>query len=180
MSGQISISEVNRMPYEEFISIFGNVVEHCSLCAAAVWRQRPFNDVNHLHEAMSTFLDQQPLAGKEGLLRLYPDLAGKLAQSGGLTSDSTKEHKSAGLFDLTEKERQQMHILNQEYAYKFGFPFVICARENKKEAILKGLETRLKNNSEEEVLTGVAEVKKICRLRLLDIVDPSSSTKSAL
>ncbi|KAK3594547.1 hypothetical protein CHS0354_023603 [Potamilus streckersoni] len=180
MSGLMSISEVNRMPYEQFISIFGNVVEHCSLCAAAVWCQRPFSDVSQLHEAMSTFLDQQPLAGKEGVLRLHPDLAGKLAQSRGLTSDSAKEQTSAGLFDMTEKERQTMNNLNQEYKEKYGFPFVICARENKKEAILKGLETRLKNNSEEEALTGVAEVKKICRLRLLDIVDPSSSTKSAL
>ncbi|VDI82349.1 2-oxo-4-hydroxy-4-carboxy-5-ureidoimidazoline decarboxylase [Mytilus galloprovincialis] len=94
--------------------------------------------------------------------------------SGGLSKESTKEQQSAGLNTLTEQEKQNMHHLNQQYKQKFGFPFVICARENKKEAILTGLENRLKNSGETEAVTGVEEVKKICRLRLLDIVDSSS------
>ena len=107
-------------------------------------------------------------------MRLHPDLAGRLAASGGLTTESTKEQQSAGLHTLTDQERQKMNELNQEYKQKFGFPFVICARENKKEAILSGLDRRLNNSLETEAVTGVEEVKKICRLRLLDIVDPAS------
>ena len=61
------------------------------------------------------------------------------------------------------------------YRNKFGFPFVICARENKKEAILAGLEKRLENSSEFEIETGLKEVDKICKLRLLDIVKDSSA-----
>jgi 2-oxo-4-hydroxy-4-carboxy-5-ureidoimidazoline decarboxylase len=67
-----------------------------------------------------------------------------------------------------------MNHLNQQYKQKFGFPFVICARENKKEAILSGLERRQNNSKETEAITGVEEVKKICRLRILDIVDSAS------
>jgi 2-oxo-4-hydroxy-4-carboxy-5-ureidoimidazoline decarboxylase len=67
-----------------------------------------------------------------------------------------------------------MNHLNQQYKQKFGFPFVICARENKKEAILSGLERRLNNSKETEAITGVEEVKKICRLRILGIVDSAS------
>lgn len=107
-------------------------------------------------------------------MRLHPDLAGRLAQTGGLTTESTREQKSAGLDSLTDEERQRMTSLNQQYRQKFGFPFVICARENKKEAILNGLEQRLNNSGETEAITGVEEVKKICRLRLLDIIDPTS------
>ncbi|XP_063413044.1 2-oxo-4-hydroxy-4-carboxy-5-ureidoimidazoline decarboxylase-like [Mytilus trossulus] len=168
------ISVVNSMSYEDFISLFGNVIEHCSLCAAAAWRDRPFSDVNSLHKSFCQFADQLPIGGKEGILRLHPDLAGRLAMSGGLTNESTKEQQSAGLNTLTDQEKQNMHHLNQQYKQKFGFPFVICARENKKEAILTGLENRLKNSGETEAVTGVEEVKKICRLRLLDIVDSSS------
>jgi 2-oxo-4-hydroxy-4-carboxy-5-ureidoimidazoline decarboxylase len=51
-----------------------------------------------------------------------------------------------------------MNHLNQQYKQKFGFPFVICARENKKEAILSGLERRLNNSKETEAITGVEEV----------------------
>lgn len=61
------------------------------------------------------------------------------------------------------------------YRDKFGFPFVICARENKKEAILAGLETRIENSSQVEIETGLKEVAKICRLRLADIVKDNSS-----
>ena len=59
----LSIVEVNELSYEEFISRFGCVVEHCSLCAAAVWRFRPFSDVRHLHTCIEEFLDQLPLSG---------------------------------------------------------------------------------------------------------------------
>jgi 2-oxo-4-hydroxy-4-carboxy--5-ureidoimidazoline (OHCU) decarboxylase len=35
--GKKTIPQINAMNYEEFISTFGNVVEHCSLFAAAIW-----------------------------------------------------------------------------------------------------------------------------------------------
>lgn len=120
------------------------------------------------------------LQGKEGILRLHPDLAGRLAQAGQLTSESTREQASAGLNTMTEEERQRMANLNKKYKHKFGFPFVICARENKKDAILRGLEERLENAPQTEAITGANEVKKICRLRLLDLVRPDSQLNSPL
>ncbi|XP_064110185.1 2-oxo-4-hydroxy-4-carboxy-5-ureidoimidazoline decarboxylase-like [Macrobrachium nipponense] len=165
------ISEVNRMDYEEFIEVFGNVIEHCSLCAAAVWRYRPFRDVKHLHEEIGRFIDDLPEAGREAILRSHPDLAGRLAGLGKLTSESTREQKAAGLDGLTQEERTQMATMNNQYREQFGFPFVICARENKKEAILQGLATRLKNSPQAELAKGIIEVKKICYLRLLDLVE---------
>lgn len=55
------------------------------------------------------------------------------------------------------------------YKTKFGFPFIICARENKVQSIIEGLQRRYNNTREQEILTGINEVKKICRLRILDI-----------
>ena len=66
-------------------------------------------------------------------------------------------------------EYQLMGLLFR-YREKFGFPFVICARQNKKEAILKGISLRLNNTAELELETGIEEVKKICLLRLQNIV----------
>ena len=37
---------------------------------------------------------------------------------------------------------------NREYQTRFGFPFVICARENKKASILAGFKTRLHSDNE--------------------------------
>ncbi|XP_043189298.1 2-oxo-4-hydroxy-4-carboxy-5-ureidoimidazoline decarboxylase-like [Amphibalanus amphitrite] len=169
----ITMADVNQMDFEQFIERFGNVVEHCPLAAGAIWASRPFSDVNDIHECVSTFLDSLPYHGRQAVLRVHPDLAGRVAQQGTLTSESAGEQRSAGLTELTEEERQQLTDQNHRYKAKFGFPFVVCARQNKKAAILSGLEERLRNDEDEELRTGLEEVKKITYLRLLDIVGPA-------
>ena len=59
---------------------------------------------------------------------------------------------------------------NHEYRERFGFPFVICARQNKKEAMLAGFERRLKNSPEQEIEAALAEILKIAELRLHDLI----------
>ena len=39
------------------------------------------------------------------MLRLHPDLAGRLAEMGKLTKESVEEQKAAGLDNMTEDER---------------------------------------------------------------------------
>ncbi|XP_069983863.1 2-oxo-4-hydroxy-4-carboxy-5-ureidoimidazoline decarboxylase-like [Penaeus vannamei] len=170
MANPKSMDDINAMDYEEFISHFGNAIENCSLIAAAVWRFRPFEDVVHLHEALCSFVDGLPVSGQEGILRSHPDLAGRVAAAGALTAESTLEQRAAGLSQLTAEEKAELAELNGRYRGKFGFPFVVCARQNKKNSIFEGLRTRLNNSAEEEVAKGVQEVKKICYLRLLDLV----------
>ena len=63
-----------------------------------------------------------------------------------------------------------MAHLNKKYKEKFGFPFVICARLNKKDAILQGLEQRYFNDLEQELKIGIDNVMKICELRVRDLV----------
>ena len=60
---------------------------------------------------------------------------------------------------------------NAEYRDKFGFTFIICARENKAAAILEGLDRRLGNSREEEINIGIGEVKKIAKLRSRDVLN---------
>jgi 2-oxo-4-hydroxy-4-carboxy--5-ureidoimidazoline (OHCU) decarboxylase len=58
---------------------------------------------------------------------------------------------------------------NAAYQAKFGFPFVICARLNNKEAILNGFKVRLQNSREQEIRTALDEIGKIAALRLKDL-----------
>ncbi|CAL8081484.1 unnamed protein product [Orchesella dallaii] len=169
--GVVTKEQLSGMGYEDFIKIFGNVIEHCALCSAAVWAKRPFNDLKQLHSAICTFIDDLPKIGREGILRLHPDLAGRIAEMGKLTSESSKEQLSAGLNEITNKEKSILQSLNDRYKSKFGFPFVICARENKKQAILSGIKARVENDKDVELATGIAEVKKIAFYRLLDIIE---------
>jgi len=80
--------------------------------------------------------------------------------------------KSAGQWrarDLPPEEIALFQKQNAAYRAKFGFPFVICARLNKKEAILAGFEKRLKNSPEQEIQTALEEIFKIAELRLRDL-----------
>lgn len=173
----LTIEEVNRMDFQEFVERFASVFEHTPLAAACVWAHRPFQDVKLLHRAFCTFIRDLSPAMKEGVLRCYPDLAGRLAQQGALSDESTKEHKSAGLLDLTEQEQRELFALNVNYKRKFTYPFVICARENKKETIIRGITARLSNDGPVEVEVGIGEVCKIAGHRLSDIVADNSNPK---
>ena len=62
---------------------------------------------------------------KAGLVRCYPDLAGKLAKEGSLSRESESEQRAAGLLGMTESERKELAAMNSSYSAKFGFPFVV-------------------------------------------------------
>ena len=107
---------------------------------------------------------------KEGVLRCLPELAGRLAQAGHLSKTSSFEQSQANLDQLSPQEKTILALLNTQYKEKFGFPFVICARLNKKESIIHGLKTRSHHPMDTELQIGIEEVMKICELRLKDIV----------
>ena len=106
------------------------------------------------------------------LLRAHPDLVGRAALAGTLGPASTAEQAAAGLDHLSSDEIATFQRYNAAYREKFGFPFVICARENKKESILAGFGARLEHTREEEIATGLGEVAKICALRLGNLIAP--------
>ena len=100
------------------------------------------------------------------LIRAHPDLIG----DDELTAASKSEQASAGLQDATAEEATQFREFNRQYRERFGFPFVICARLNKKDAIARAFPVRLRNSREEEITTALNEISKIAELRLKDLV----------
>ena len=132
--------------------------------------QRPFDNLEALIEAFYAAANTMTEAEKMILITSHPDLAGKAAIDGLLSATSQQEQAAAGLDRLTPIEYDTFHQRNAAYKQTFGFPFVICARENTKISILMAFEARLQNSRSQEIETGVNEVLKILRLRLLDLV----------
>lgn len=60
----MDIAAVNVLSYEDFVDVFGNVVEKCPLIPAAVWSCRPFVSVKALEAAINEFIDALPESGK--------------------------------------------------------------------------------------------------------------------
>ncbi|XP_026093891.1 2-oxo-4-hydroxy-4-carboxy-5-ureidoimidazoline decarboxylase [Carassius auratus] len=173
----MEINAVNALTYEDFVKLFGNVVEKCPLIPAAIWSYRPFKDLADIEAHMREFIHGLPDSGKEGVLRCHPDLAGRDLQSGTLTRESQEEQSRAGMTTLDSAESLHMSSLNTEYKERFGFPFVICARLNSKADIVRQLSERLNNDRATERERAIEEVTKICSLRLRNIVLSDIQTK---
>jgi OHCU decarboxylase len=82
-----------------------------------------------------------------------------------------RDQSAAGLDRLTPEESESFNTLNKAYRDKFGFPLVVCVRENTKETILASGKERLENSPAQEKAAGLLEIIKIANLRLQDIVE---------
>jgi 2-oxo-4-hydroxy-4-carboxy-5-ureidoimidazoline decarboxylase len=165
----MTLAELNRLNEQDFIRIVGPMFEHSPWIAESAWSERPFGDVEHLHQALCRTVQNAGREKQLALIRAHPDLVGRAALAGTLTKESTGEQASAGLNKLSVEEIALFLQQNAAYREKFGFPFVICARLNKKEAIVAGFERRLKNSREEEIRAALEEIFKIAELRLRDL-----------
>ena len=168
----LTINELNNAPRVAFVASLGHLFEHSPWVAEETWPHRPFRDAAHLHAELCRTMQSAPVARQLELIRAHPDLAGRLARQNQLTKESTKEQASAGLSQLTDAELTAFQKLNDEYRSKFGFPFIICARLNAKDAIVNAMKSRLMNSSVAEHSAALAEIEKIAWLRLQDALAP--------
>ena len=165
-----SRSNFNQLDCAGFVRLCGPFFEHSPWVAERTWSRRPFGNLQALHDALCDTVRHASQDEQIRLIASHPDLVGRLAREGKVTRESSNEQAAAGLNVLSDSEIQQFERYNAAYREKFGFPFVICARENKKEAILKAFPARLANSRQQEIETALAEIFKIARHRLLDAV----------
>jgi 2-oxo-4-hydroxy-4-carboxy-5-ureidoimidazoline decarboxylase len=168
----VSLSTLNTLNSEDAVALLGGVFEHSPWIVAETWPQAPFGSVEGLHQALvATMLGATP-DQQLNLIRAHPDLVGAAARSGSLTKESTAEQRAAGLGvdDLTPDEVVAFTELNATYQARFGFPFVICARENRKASILAGFAARLPNDAETEREMALREIARIAWYRIQDLV----------
>jgi 2-oxo-4-hydroxy-4-carboxy-5-ureidoimidazoline decarboxylase len=160
------LEQLNAASADDFVKLVGPVYEHSPHFAQRVALRRPFatgDDLRHaLREAVDGATDEEKLA----LILAHPDLVGRVV----LTAESQGEQAAAGLTDLSAEEVEAFRSHNAAYRERFGFPFIICARMNKKDAILEAFPRRLANGVEAEKRAALDEIHKIAALRLHDIL----------
>jgi 2-oxo-4-hydroxy-4-carboxy-5-ureidoimidazoline decarboxylase len=162
------LATINKFERVAFTAALGHLFEHSPWVAEQTWAKRPFDSAGALHVALCATMRAAPRERQLALIRAHPDLAGRLAQQRKLTAESTREQASAGLDRLADAELAEFTRQNDAYKAKFGFPFIICARLNAKDAILAAMRTRLGHTPEAEFATALGEIEKIARLRLED------------
>jgi 2-oxo-4-hydroxy-4-carboxy-5-ureidoimidazoline decarboxylase len=161
-----TLAYLNACPADEFVALVGPVFEHSPWIAAAAMDRRPFSSRDALHAALCAVVAAAGEARQLALIRAHPDLVGRAV----LTAESSREQAAAGLTDLTPEDIARFDRYNTAYMARFGFPFVICARQNKKDAILRAFPERLTHGRDEEIVTALREIYQIAGLRLADLV----------
>jgi 2-oxo-4-hydroxy-4-carboxy-5-ureidoimidazoline decarboxylase len=168
-----SLAAINRMDSTAFAAAFGKVYEHSAWIAERAFALRPasgFTSRAVLHAALVATVHSATEDEQVELLRAHPELAGKEAAAGTLTADSMQEQAVAGLSAMNAEGVSHLRALNRLYREKFGFPFIIAARDNTQAAIFGTLDARLHNTRAMELHNALAQVGEIARLRLLDLI----------
>jgi 2-oxo-4-hydroxy-4-carboxy-5-ureidoimidazoline decarboxylase len=164
-----TIQQLNNLDLQGFVRVVGPLFEQSPWIAESTWPRRPFATMKQLHVALCQTVRAACQEQQLALIRAHPDLAGRAALASTLTRESKGEQTSAGLNALSSEEIALFQKQNAAYRAKFGFPFVICARLNNKDAILAGFEKRLQNSPVQEIQTALDEIFKIAELRLRDL-----------
>ena len=161
-----TLAHANSCSAEQFVKLLGGVFEHSPWVAAAVVDRRPFPSHGALHAAMCEAVRAAGEAAQLALIAAHPDLVGRAV----LTDASAREQAAAGLTELSPAEVARFDRYNADYKARFGFPFVICARRNKKEAMLRAFPERLTHTREQEMETALDQIFQIAAFRLDEVL----------
>lgn len=155
------------MTREQFVQRYGGLYEHSPWVADQSYEQAlRCQNTAELAVVFAACVDAAPQEQKLALIRAHPDLAGKAAVAGELTSESTTEQSSAGIDQCTPQEYAKFQSLNERYKARFSFPFVMAVRNSNRQQILAAFGERLNNDAAVEFDRAIAEIHKIARLRL--------------
>jgi OHCU decarboxylase len=172
VSAPLALAALNAMPVDAFVAVLGGVFEHSPWVAERVVQGRPFASVNALH---ATMLDAVRSAGPEEqlvLLRAHPELAGREAQDGTLTGDSTGEQGRLGFTSLSREECVRVAAANRAYRSNFGFPCIVAlALHEDRGTVIAEMERRAAGSDRDaEIETALEQIGAITESRLRKLV----------
>jgi OHCU decarboxylase len=162
------INKINKLPQSEFTKVFANIFENARWIAEELYKQKPFNDFEHLSSKMLNIFEKTNKENQLKILNNHPDLTDK-TKINLITVDSQKEQNNSGLNQCSEKEYNEFKSLNYNYKTKFGFPFIVAVKGKNKNEILDIFKKRILNNLNDEFREATMQVKKIANLRLNEL-----------
>jgi N-carbamoyl-L-amino-acid hydrolase len=166
----IALERLNSISAQDFVAALASIFEHSPWVPERVAALRPFASGIALHKAMSAAVLQAEEALQLALIRAHPQLAGRAALRGDVTSASTSEQKGAGLSALTQSQLTLISSLNAQYADRFGFPFVLAVKGHTPDSVIETLAERVSHDAPQEQSVALREICRIAYFRLTDLV----------
>jgi len=130
---------------------------------AGMLARRPFASPEDLHAAAD---DAWRALGRDDFLEAFaahPRIGETSGEKAGGTWSADEQARAAG---RSADDAAALRALNQAYAERFGYIFIICATGKTAPEILAALRARLPNDGESELAVAAAEQAKITRIRL--------------
>lgn len=174
----MTLTELNTLEPSRFAAALAGVFEHSPWIAASACDRRPFKSTDELHAVLVGIVQSAPAEAQLALLRSHPELASKAAMRGELTAASNEEQADAGLTRCSAAEFSRLSALNHAYEAKFGFPFIIAVKGLGRTEIIARCAERLDRDPATEFATALAEVARIARFRLEELIDAAPSRRS--
>ena len=160
-----TLDALNAMDRAAFAAALAGIYEHSPWVAEAAHAARPFADFDALHAALAAAVAAAP-DRHLALLQAHPELAGKEAAAGTLTTHSTAEQLSAGLVNLDAAAGAELAGLNAAYRARHGFPFIVAVRTRTRGEIFTLAAMRAGHETAAERDEALRQVNLIARIRL--------------
>ena len=170
----ISLNTLNNASKDEFINHLAGIYEHSPWVAERAYDLRPMTSLDDLQTKMQQCVLNSADETKLSLICNHPELAGKEAEQGSLTTASLSEQANSGLSHCSAEELRQFKQLNKQYRDHFGFPFVVAVKGLTRYDILEQMQQRLNNPKQQEFDTCIEQIGKIAGFRLSALLGSST------
>jgi OHCU decarboxylase len=167
----VTLADLNGAPRPAFVAALADIFEHSPWVAEAVAERRPFGSVDELHAAMVAAVARASAAQQLALIRAHPELAGKAAIRGELTTASTAEQAGAGLAACSPAEHARLTELNARYNARFGFPFILAVKGYDRAGVIAAFERRVDGGPDDERAENLRQIARIARARLYALLE---------
>jgi OHCU decarboxylase len=165
------LNSVNSADTREFVALLGGVFENTPWIAEGVIAYRPFRSIEELHRAMMQCVYDATSSRQLALIRAHPELAGREAIEGTMTSDSTSEQSRLGFLGLTRTELEEISELNRRYRDKFGFPCIVALSQHEtRGSVIAEMMRRIGNDATTEIANALQQIGHITRGRIAKII----------
>jgi OHCU decarboxylase len=159
-----------------FVATLHGVYEHSPWIPARAVRLAPFANLTALKQALHGVVTSAAQEEQLQLIRAHPELAGKAAIAGQLTTESSGEQAKAGLHLCSPEEFSSLQQLNADYNAKFGFPFILAVKGATgkgltRQQIIATFTRRLRHQPQDEMREALRQIGRIAELRLNDLCE---------
>jgi len=170
MPERLTVTDLSTLDRDTFVAAVGAVFEHSPWIVERAWEKRPFGSRDAFIAALGDVLHEAGRERQLSLINAHPELAGKLAIRGALTSDSAREQAGAGLAECSPEEFANLQQLNTAYREKFGWPFIVAVKGLNRQQIIAEMTRRIKRTPDEEFAEALAQILRIAGFRLDDLI----------